>query len=83
MNYEVDDYRKPPPKPEMGEWPLFVVPKFLVADYIFKMMFCLFGLPALFGFVLTVTGFGLNFLLVDIFIYLSYKKKINEMWGDE
>ena len=66
----------------MGEWSLFVV-QVLGRDYIFKIMFCLFGLPALFGFVLTVTGFGLNFLLVDFFIYLSYKKKINEMWGDK
>ena len=75
MNYEVDDYRKPPPKPEMGEWPLFVVPKFLVVDYIFKMMFCLFGLPALFGFVLTVTGFGLNFLLAVSYTHLTLPTK--------
>ena len=82
MQYEVEDFRKPPKKPELGDWPFFIVPGFLVVDYVVKILLFLFLLPALFGLSLTVVGLGTNYLLVDYFIYRSYKIKINNMWGE-
>ncbi len=81
MQYEYEDYRKPPPKPMLGSWPLWIVPQMFVMDYIIKVVMFLFLLPYLFGLVLTTMGLLLNFLLVDFVLYLSYKSRINNLWG--
>ena len=82
MNYEFEDFRKRPPKPVLGSWPFFIVPNFMVFDYLVKIVLFIFLIPSLFGLVLTTLGLFLNFLVVDFIIYLSYKKQINRLWGN-
>ncbi len=82
MQYEYEDYRKRPPKPMLGSWPLWIVPQMFVMDYLIKVVMFLFLLPYLFGLVLTTMGLLLNFLLVDFVLYLSYKSRINNLWGE-
>ena len=82
MDYEFEDYRKKPPKPMLGDFPLWIVPNIFVTDYLVKLVTFLFLLPALFGISLTIIGLFLNFMLVDFILYLSYKKQINRLWGN-
>ena len=82
MDYEFEDYRKKPPKPMLGDYPLWIVPNIFVTDYLVKLVTFLFLLPALFGISLTTVGLFLNFMLVDFILYLSYKKQINRLWGN-
>ena len=82
MDYEFEDYRKKPPKPMLGSFPLWIVPNIFVTEYMVKLVAFLFLIPALFGVSLTVTGLFLNFMLVDFILYLSYKKQINRLWGN-
>ena len=82
MDYEFEDYRKKPPKPMLGSFPLWIVPNIFVTDYLVKLVTFLFLLPALFGISLTTVGLFLNFMLVDFILYLSYKKQINRLWGN-
>jgi len=83
VHFEYEDYRKLPPKPYMGSWPLWTPPKGVEFDYFAKILFILFVLPWLFGVAFTVLGFFTNFLLVDWILYHSYKRKINEIYGDD
>ncbi len=83
MHYEYEDYRKKPPKPMLGSWPTWIVPQMFVMDYLVKVLLFLFLLPYLFGMVLTTMGLLLNFLLVDFIMYLSYKSRINNLWGED
>lgn len=82
MNYEFEDYRKKPPKPMLGSWPMWIVPNMFVTDYLVKLVMFIFLIPALFGMVLTTTGLLLNFMLVDFIMFMSYKQKINNLWGN-
>ena len=83
MHFEYEDYRKKPPKPWMGIWPLWEVPSWLALDYVAKLGIFLVGVPYLFGLYFTALGLLTNFLLIDYFVYRSYKFKINQMWGDK
>lgn len=83
MDYEFEDYRKKPPKPMLGSFPLWIVPNILVTDYLVKIVAFLFLIPALFGMALTTTGLLINFLLVDFVLYKSYQSKINKLWGKD
>jgi hypothetical protein len=71
--YEFEDYRNNQP-PRLGTWPFWAVPNFLVMTYLFRLALVLYLLPIFFGIKLTVLGFFLNFLLIDLFTYLSFKK---------
>jgi len=73
MNFEFEDYRNHK-KPKLGPWPLWVVPEFYVWAYIFRIIFLVFALPYLFGFMLTPLGYLVNFLLVDYVVYVGIKK---------
>jgi len=81
MYHEYEDYRPKPPKPDLGPWLTYSVPEYFAIDYILKMVFILFLLPYLFGFVFTVMGFFLNTIFVDYILYWSYKRKIDQMWS--
>ena len=52
-------------------------------DYIAKLGIFPVGVPYLFGLYFTALGLLTNFLLIDYFVYRSYKFKINQMWGDK
>jgi len=60
---------------EDNKWPLWVAPTNLVWDYALKVIFVLFLLPYLFGLILTVPGLFINFLIVDLILYSSYKAR--------
>jgi hypothetical protein len=83
MHYEYEDYRKKPPKPMLGSWPLWIVPNIFVMDYLIKLAMFIFLIPALFGVALTTLGLFLNFCLVDFIMYMSYKSRINNLWGED
>lgn len=73
MNYEMNDYRKPPKKPKLGKWPFWVVPEFWALQYVTRLALVLFVLPFLFGMALTPGGIFLMFIVYDYAIYRSLK----------
>tara|TARA_B100000123_G_scaffold256638_1_gene219937 strand:- start:374 stop:604 length:231 start_codon:yes stop_codon:yes gene_type:complete len=73
MNYEFNDFRN---KPEPPSWTNWQVPKELGWDYIVKMFLFLFGIPfLLFGAVFTPVGMLVNVIIIDYFIYISYRAR--------
>lgn len=74
MNWEVNDYRDKPPKPDLGSWPFWSVPGWYVPMYLVRVVFWVFVLPWLFGQSLTAWGTLITFLLIDYWIYWSMKK---------
>ena len=42
MNFEFEDYRKKPPKPMLGDFPMWIVPNIFVTDYLVKLVTFLF-----------------------------------------
>ena len=83
MNWEKEDYRKLPPRPYMGPWPTWTVPKEVGLDYILKIAFFLVGLPYLFGVMFTSTGLLFNFLIIDWIVYNGYKRRLDEVYGED
>lgn len=78
MNWEVEDYRDKPPKPDLGSWPFWQVPVWYVPYYLLRVIFWIFVLPWLFGQTLTALGTLVTFLLVDYWIYWSMKKAFEQ-----
>ena len=73
MNYEFNDFRNKPEPPSSTNWQ---VPKELGWDYIVKMFLFLFGIPfLLFGAVFTPVGMLVNVIIIDYFIYISYRAR--------
>jgi|MDTC01.3.fsa_nt_gb hypothetical protein len=74
MNYEVNDYRKPPPQPVIGPWLTYHVPAPHIPDYFLNMFLLLFFLPWIIGIQLTSLGLLLQFLIIDLWIWFRLKK---------
>jgi len=74
MNYEVNDYRKPPEKPKLGSWPFWQVPEFFALGYVIRLALILVVLPYLFGIQFTAIGLFTTFLMFDYFTYVGLKK---------
>ena len=45
MNYEFNDYRKPPEKPKLGSWPFWTVPEFYAFQYLIRLVLVLLIIP--------------------------------------
>tara|TARA_A200000113_G_C8674383_1_gene293400 strand:+ start:296 stop:490 length:195 start_codon:yes stop_codon:yes gene_type:complete len=56
-----------------NKWPFWVVPEAMIGDYFFKLILFLFGLPYLFGYFFTTQGLLINFALIDVIMYASYR----------
>jgi hypothetical protein len=74
MNWEVEDYRKKEPTPDLGSWPFWSVPAWYVPLYLLRVIFWVFVLPWAFGQTLTALGTLITFCLIDYWIYWSMKK---------
>ena len=73
MNYEFNDYRKPPEKPKLGSWPFWTVPEFYAFQYLIRLVLVLLIIPYLFGFQLTPIGLFFLFIAWDYVTYRSLK----------
>jgi hypothetical protein len=58
----------------MISWLYWTVPNERINHYIFLNGFVIFILPYLFGIRLTVFGYLLNIIWIDIIYYVSYKR---------
>ena len=78
MNWEGEDYRKKPPKPNLGSWPFWTIPDWYVPFYLGRVIFWLFILPWLFGLQITALSTFITFCIVDFWIYYSMKKAFEQ-----
>jgi hypothetical protein len=73
--WEVEDFRGKKPLKDPGPWLTWIVPENLALRYIFRIAIWIYVIPfLLLGFNLTPLGVLVQFLVVDYFSYLQYKK---------
>lgn len=56
-------------------WLTWTVPEQLALDYVFKLALFLIIIPFFFGLHFTKLGLVVNIVLIDVIMYLSYKKR--------
>lgn len=77
MDYEMQDYRKPPE--DIGRWPTYYVPQRFIREYFFKFFVFFYMVPLLFFgvFLLNdVASLFMYFMFYDVIQYWSIKIRV-------